>query len=529
MTSRFRQVPALWQMADWADKRVGVVNWYAARPAEKIKNGVFIARGVLTPDKIAANQAYPSEWLDKARAAPAPPVPEYEDFIGKIGDLRVKRAYEQDRTVFTIALEILREERPDLMMVYFQNVDVLCHGFWKYYKPIGPDHSFDVSPADRDRYGSVIARHYEFTDRMIGGLLGEADGYQVIVLSDHGFRPTYPPQNIFIDLNQLLKRMGYLTYNAKGCEEIILQLDDNGEMLLPEPASQAAFEICQQLSQATMQRMAMEKKTLTPPEVDAFLAHFHELDEPRNEVEQDARIRLMVELAEKIIPGALDREINFSKTVAWNGQDFHKSVRGIYLNLEGREPEGLVPKKKYDKMRRGIAADLASLYTDGGLRLFKSVIPNPDKQAMPMTLADQPDILIEVNQDAVTHILARRGPDDKEPIPLSAVRWSFGDVSGDHAPEGVIIIAGDKAVQTKRLSTSPLDVAPTVLWLMGLPLGADMPGRVLAEAFNQKMMDRPPIYIDSYMNVITAGVSSPPVELSPEIKKQMQGVGYIQN
>ena len=55
-----------------------------------------------------------------------------------------------------------------------------------------------------------------------------------------------------------------------------------------------------------------------------------------------------------------------------------------------------------------------------------------------------------------------------------------------HEPEGIFLLSGPAARRGVRLSARPtlFDVAPTVLYLLGLPAGQDMPGRVFTEALD---------------------------------------------
>ena len=57
-----------------------------------------------------------------------------------------------------------------------------------------------------------------------------------------------------------------------------------------------------------------------------------------------------------------------------------------------------------------------------------------------------------------------------------------------HSALGVVAIAGP-GVRPDQLvhGASLLDIAPTILALLGLPIGADMPGRILAEAFEERL------------------------------------------
>lgn len=66
--------------------------------------------------------------------------------------------------------------------------------------------------------------------------------------------------------------------------------------------------------------------------------------------------------------------------------------------------------------------------------------------------------------------------------PASDPRIETGGAADWHRKFGILIVAGPGVRRGASLEDiSVIDVAPTVLWLMGLPVGEDMPGRVLSE------------------------------------------------
>jgi predicted AlkP superfamily phosphohydrolase/phosphomutase len=113
------------------------------------------------------------------------------------------------------------------------------------------------------------------------------------------------------------------------------------------------------------------------------------------------------------------------------------------------------------------------------------------------------------------------GPDDLlvvvsayglEPVPLWR-RLLFGrGRSGTHAnaPDGLFLAVGGGIRPGGHIGdASVLDVAPTLLYLAGLPVGRDMEGRVLAEAVDEAFVRAHPVtYIPSYESL--AGASGPP-------------------
>jgi predicted AlkP superfamily phosphohydrolase/phosphomutase len=57
-------------------------------------------------------------------------------------------------------------------------------------------------------------------------------------------------------------------------------------------------------------------------------------------------------------------------------------------------------------------------------------------------------------------------------------------ISGTHRPEGIFVIAGDGIVKGKRLEMHEIiDVAPTVYYLMGVPIPPGLDGRAIQECF----------------------------------------------
>ncbi len=525
MTSRYRKVPALWQMMTWAGRSVGVVNWYATYPAEEVK-GVFVAQEVI-PGKVDKEAVYPAEWTEKVSSAPLPEYEPYQRELARVGDARMQRAYDLDRAAFSVAFEIMREKHPDLMLVYLRQLDVLCHGFWKYRWPLGLDYHYEVSRDERERYKGVIELHYELVDRLIGGLLSEAEGYTVMVISDHGHGATYSPRNIFPRLNHLMERLGHLDYAGVTCDEIMKSMAALGRLHVPRPRSANIFGLCAGLEEQVKTRLQRGEE-MDALDIEAYVNERYELERPENRDELEDYMRKMTLLASRLAPEKQRQDINWGKTEAWNIEDFHKRVQGIYVNLEGREPEGIVPREEYDDFCGRLKKRLKSLRTEKGDRLFKMVKINPAKEVMPVGVDDPPDVLVEVNRKALVHEFAMSSPGDKDPIPLAAVRFSYSDVSGDHTPKGVFIVSGPSCRAAKRVDATVYDICPTILWRLGLPVGADMPGSIMVDAFDGPFAKRGPLYIGSWKNVIRSRVDSPPVPLAPEKKREFRDIGYIQ-
>lgn len=101
--------------------------------------------------------------------------------------------------------------------------------------------------------------------------------------------------------------------------------------------------------------------------------------------------------------------------------------------------------------------------------------------------------------------------------------------SGHHTRKGVLIAAGDPIREGAAVEASLLDVAPTVLALLGMPVPDDMPGRVLEEMLTPGFLAEHPIQrIPSYDGLVELPVvTSRGDAADPEAMEMLRSLGYI--
>ncbi|HMA18467.1 MAG TPA: alkaline phosphatase family protein, partial [Thermoanaerobaculia bacterium] len=189
-----RAVPAVWNLASAAGKRVGVVGWWATHPAEEV-NGFFVsdrASPLLFDSPSLAGVAFPP-GLEKgvehvmARDGKA----SHEDLRKYLdpGDEKAKtlfRVVGATRVTQRIARDLYDRDRPDLLAMYFEGTDEIGHLFAPYAPP-----KVDCVSADEfSRYGRVVDTYYSAIDRILGQWMRRAgeDGATLLVSSDHGFK-----------------------------------------------------------------------------------------------------------------------------------------------------------------------------------------------------------------------------------------------------------------------------------------------------------------------------------------------------
>ena len=104
--------------------------------------------------------------------------------------------------------------------------------------------------------------------------------------------------------------------------------------------------------------------------------------------------------------------------------------------------------------------------------------------------------------------------------------------SGRHDKEGVLFAAGGPFLAGHRLEASQLDVAPTLLYLLGLPVPDEMPGRILLDAMAPTWVeDHPPIRVSSLEGIVPRTMTSlpdRPEAFDAEDLERLRALGYVQ-
>lgn len=138
-------------------------------------------------------------------------------------------------------------------------------------------------------------------------------------------------------------------------------------------------------------------------------------------------------------------------------------------------------------------------------------------------------LMATADDDTVVAICSDHGFRSGSNRPPSDPRIERGGAADWHRRFGVLVLAGPGIRKGVTLSdASILDITPTLLALMGLPVAKDMTGKVVAEAFEGVPA---PAEIATYESAPSAGAApaSEPVgsELDDEIIAKLTALGYV--
>lgn len=159
--------------------------------------------------------------------------------------------------------------------------------------------------------------------------------------------------------------------------------------------------------------------------------------------------------------------VDWSRTRAWGEGGYYCR---LFLNIAGREPEGVVPPEEVDRLRNEIAFGLERLAPDGrsiGTRAHRPEDLWPAPQGIP------PDLVVYFGD------LAWRSNGSVGGGRLHTFENDTGPDDANHARLGLCVMAGPGIPAGRRDDLGILDVAPTILQLFDLPADG-MRGRALA-------------------------------------------------
>jgi len=358
---------------------------------------------------------------------------------------------------------------PELFIFAFTCTDRVQHRMWKYMDP--EEHGDDVH---RTKYRELVHGFWKHLDQAVGEILETTDDKTtVFVLSDHGFG--VQDETFFI--NQWLLQNGFLKLKEDGMElksfsQRIQNLTSSLGQYLPVPE--------------TLRRRA--PRFLGRPQ------------------ERRASYESML------------GQIDWSRTKAYSPP--HTSVYGtIYINLEGRQDQGSVSTRLYEELREQIIHALEGL---------SATIPNVQIQVFKREelyretyLSQAPDLIYVINNwRCISRSSFVQGAVfQKDP--------SREDYSGTHRPEGILMVRGPEIRKSYRLGqVEIIDIAPTLLHILKIPIPDDMDGRVLKDLFEPESdFARREIHLAKAAPFrVDREAEEPPDE---SIRKSLQDLGYL--
>ncbi|MFQ5664096.1 MAG: alkaline phosphatase family protein [Terriglobia bacterium] len=474
--------PKLWDFVSAAGKRVCVYNVPITYPPEPL-NGIMLS-GMDTPSQ-ASEFAYPPSFKPELLAR----FPHYSIEIDELESAlrRGTREPERDlgehrREMILAQLEqqlaaidfLLAREAWDLFFGVIVASDRAQHLFWSDFEALQRPGNALTSRT------SALLAAYEKTDAAIGEWRARYPGRHWIILSDHGFGR--------------LEKEFYLDQF----------LADLGLLRLRSPAARAW----------RLGRSAIRK--------------IHRVGRPLKGLAQHGLRRWRQGRAVAALPSWVlddpERAVDWGRSRAYAIGD----TGAIFINLEGREPQGIVKRGgEYEAVRDEIINALRQLRDpEDGLPVVDAVYRREELHAGEW-LSVLPDLYVRLRNDAyrvAVDLSAKKGrlfglPQERKPILYD---------TGTHHREGILLAAGPSFEPGQKLPRAHLlDLTPTVLYALGLPVEEGLDGQVLLSAFSPAYVEAHPVQRGGRTRAGVRAPSGYSHEEEQQVSERLRQLGYL--
>jgi predicted AlkP superfamily phosphohydrolase/phosphomutase len=466
--------PRLWDIIGQQDRGVGVFGVPLTYPARPV-NG-FLVTGFLTPSD-GCGMAYPGSLCDELKESDlARPEP---SGLGRSPVEHASSMVQAHARRDHVMRSLLERSSPDFFMFVASELDHLQHAFWPYCARTDGATDPAVAKAVREMFVGL--------DDTVG-FLTECFGPDAtyFVVSDHGFGPLRGS----FRLNKYLARQGFLALRP-GSWSLGLR---RGSAVQYAKAALARVGLLD-CARAALRRLA-RMGIVRPQHPDMASA-----------------ARALVADWREMLTNAIDWE----RTVAIV---MSRSDCGVHVNLRGRNARGVVePGRQYEEVVGSVIRALQQLRDpETGRKLVSHLARGEDVQSGPY-VGEGPDIFVGLDGGSVA-------------VDESLVGPLFADVwwTGNHAMEGILVVAGPGIRHGCYEPADILDVAPTMLHALGLPVPSYMEGRALSNMYAPNALaQRPVAYVEAELEESRLSAEPSPLGAADErlLRRQLEQLGYM--
>lgn len=455
------QQPALWNYLSYLDEPSIVVNLPMTHPVEEI-NGLIVP-GSLAPESEPGHpegiRCELSEVLGKEYKI-------YPDGVNSEDEVETINAYLSGMEMRSNAATYLLDKYDwRLGIVELQHTDSVFH-----------------VTDDEDKQKRIYRKADDILDMLLSTV---DDDVTVLVCSDHGIGPV-PGYKVY--LNQFLKDEGYV---------------QSGAMRPPSHRKQA-----EQLFTASSNNEHEGSNTSGPFDnvVKYFIEIAEELGISSTQLRSIASSLGIREFLKYRVDSSVGAGINWTESTAFVRQS---SEHGVGINLQGREPAGIVARAEYEDICDEIITLLESLTTPDGEPVFEWVAHKDD--VYETVSGDGPDILMHPAGDR--HMIQHDLPSDGNVFRKANATY--------HKQNGVLIAAGDR-IQGGGIieETSITDLAPTIMHILGFKVPNRMTGSPITSLINGTVETKD-------YDEIPFGNATKDHEAVEEVEDHLEKLGYI--
>jgi len=275
----------------------------------------------------------------------------------------------------------------------------------------------------------LIYRVYEKMDEILGYFIEKSnEDISLFIVSDHGFMGTKK----IVKINKFLKDEGYLK-----TRKVIKTFMDTAKEEKGDKKSSFFSKIG-----FTGEKILVILKKLRLEKLKYYTPKF---------------------IKSKIPTSNMD--VDYERSICYFGGGFGGSLQAITINKK-------LVEDKYEKVRSEIIEELKKIKDpENGKPVIKKIYSKEDVYAGPY-VDDAPDTLFLLNE----------GYNASEFLKGDVIE-NLHRITGVHHMDGIFVSYGNDIISGKEIKANIVDVMPTILYYMDVPIPEDVDGRILKEIF----------------------------------------------
>ncbi|MHB8172955.1 MAG: alkaline phosphatase family protein [Nitrospirota bacterium] len=233
--------------------------------------------------------------------------------------------------------------------------------------------------------------------------------------------------------------------------------------------------------------------------------------------------RILKKWLEKHHPNKIS-PVDFSRSRAWCSS-YRCGTAAIFINTMGRYVNGCVnPGADYENLIEDIIKMLANITHNGG-KVIDRICRR--EEIYKGEFADKaPDITVFLSRD---YEIPNKFRNDIRASQVICPDLKRDEQSGVHEPDGIYVICGNAIKKSGRSASEGIEsVAPTLTYLLGLPVPNDMDGSVMFNVIEDSFREANiPVSSDTRHESYNESTKSTDEEDQRMIEEQLKSLGYF--
>ncbi len=464
-----RGVPPFWKTVEEAGGQVGLMSVPITYPPQPLDG--FTVCGFLVPNE-QSTYTYPPELKEEFKHNGRRwPLHEFEGNRSLHPGRFLQDMLDFDVTRTETIVWLMQHKPWDLLACVLKTPDTVHHEVWHIIDPTHPRYDAELNR----QFAPAVLDYFKKIDECVGRIVAAAppDTF-VAIMSDHGGGPFHK----FFHVNNWLAQQGLLKFKR---------------------------------TPLSLFKHALFKLGFTPI-ASLKIVNLLRLGRLRRRVKRGRGRGLLKRLFLSF------GDVDWSHTQAFAVGNFGQ----IYLNVAGQRAQGTVrPGAEYEAVREQIIQSALALRDlESGDQVIAKVYKKEELYHGDR-VATAPDLILHTDRSKYVSFGHADFGSNKILEP------SIGQ-TGHHTMDGIVVLHGPGVKAGEMIAGNIIDIAPTVLYGLGLPVPSIMDGKVLQAAFAAEYLAAQPVArADALPSSAAESTTVYSEEDEAQVMERLRQLGYV--